>query len=70
LLWAARHVPHLSTLILIGLYTGTPATILGLQWIANPEGAWIDLERGLLFRGAEGRVGTNKRHLHARCPRS
>jgi hypothetical protein len=33
LLWAARHVPHLRTFILIGLYTGTrSAAILGLQW--------------------------------------
>jgi integrase len=62
LLWAARHVPHLRTFILIGLYTGTrSAAILGLQWIPNMQGGWIDLERGLLFRGADGRVETNKR---------
>ena len=62
LLWAARHVPHLRTFILIGLYTGTrSAAIFGLQWMANTEGGWIDLESGLLFRGAEGRIETNKR---------
>jgi integrase len=67
LLSAARHVPHLRTFILIGLYTGTrSAAILGLQWMPNTAGGWIDLEAGLLFRGAEGRVETNKRQ--PACP--
>ncbi|MGC2409784.1 MAG: site-specific integrase, partial [Methyloceanibacter sp.] len=35
--------------------------ILGLQWMPNTEGGWIDLERGVLYRGAEGRVETTKR---------
>ena len=36
LLWAARHVPHLRTFILIGLYTGTRSgAVLGLQWMPN-----------------------------------
>jgi integrase len=62
LLWAARRKPHLRTFILIGLYTGTRAgAILNLRWMANTEGGWVDLEAGLLFRGAEGRVDTNKR---------
>lgn len=67
LLWAARHVPHVRTFILIGLYTGTrSAAILSLQWMPNTQGGWIDLERGLLFRGAEARVETNKRQ--PACP--
>jgi integrase len=62
LLWAARRVPHLRTFILIGFYTGTrSAAILGLQWIPNTSGGWVDLERGLLYRGAEGRIETKKR---------
>src|SRR4030088_1542536 len=32
----------------------------------NTAGGWIDLDRGLLFRGAEGRIETNKRQ--PTCP--
>ncbi|MEI4482175.1 MULTISPECIES: tyrosine-type recombinase/integrase [unclassified Phyllobacterium] len=62
---------HLSRLILIGLYTGTrPGAILGLQWIANTEGGWIDLDRGVLFRKAEGeRVAHNKRKTPVKLAR-
>lgn len=62
LLWAARREPHLRTFILIALYTGTRASaVLNLQWMPNTTGGWVDLERGTLFRGAEGRVESNKR---------
>ena len=62
LLRAARRAPHLATFILIGLHTGTrPGAILNLQWLPNVKGGWIDLDRGLLYRGAEGRVETAKR---------
>ncbi|TPK14113.1 tyrosine-type recombinase/integrase [Mesorhizobium sp. B2-5-11] len=54
---------HLARLILIGLYTGTrPGAILSLQWIRNTTGGWADLDRGVIFRRAEGeRVAHNKR---------
>jgi integrase len=54
---------HLARLILIGLYTGTrPGTIKRLQWIRSTTGGWADLERGVIFRRAEGeRVAHNKR---------
>lgn len=54
---------HLARLILIGIYTGTrPGAILGLQWIRNTSGGWVDLDRGVIFRRAEGeRVAHNKR---------
>lgn len=54
---------HLARLILIGLYTGTrPGAIKGLQWIRNTTGGWADLDRGVIFRRAEGeRVAHNKR---------
>jgi len=70
LLWVARRMPHLRTFILIGLYTGTRSTaILGLQWMANTQGGWVDLESGLLFRGAEGRTETKKRVPTCPLPR-
>ncbi|WP_309083739.1 tyrosine-type recombinase/integrase [Chelativorans sp.] len=54
---------HLARLILIGLYTGTrPGAIKGLQWMRNTTGGWADVERGVIFRRAEGeRVAHNKR---------
>jgi integrase len=62
LLWATRRVPHLRTFILIGLYTGTRSTaILNLRWMPNTTGGWVDLESGLLYRGAQGRTETNKK---------
>lgn len=62
LLRAARKAPHLATFILIGLYTGTRGgAILDLQWMPNTSGGWIDLDRGMLYRGAEGRIETAKR---------
>lgn len=54
---------HLARLVLIGLYTGTrPGAIKALQWIRNTEGGWADLDRGVIFRRADGeRVAHNKR---------
>lgn len=54
---------HLARLILIGLYTGTrPGAIKRLQWIRSTTGGWADLDRGVIFRRAEGeRVAHNKR---------
>lgn len=54
---------HLARLVVIGLYTGTRlGAILNLQWIRSTTGGWVDLERGVIFRRAEGeRVAHNKR---------
>lgn len=54
---------HLARLILIGVYTGTrPGAILKLQWLRSTTGGWADLDRGVIFRRAEGeRVAHNKR---------
>lgn len=54
---------HLARLVLIGLYTGTrPGAIKSLQWIRNIDGGWADLDRGVIFRRADGeRVAHNKR---------
>lgn len=62
---------HLARLVLIGLYTGTrPGAVLGLQWIRNTDGGWADLERGVIFRRAEGeRVAHNKRKTPVKIAR-
>lgn len=65
-----RQCEHLVRLILIGLYTGTRlSAILGLQWIPNTNGGHIDLERGVIYRKAEGeRVAHNKRKTPVKIP--
>lgn len=69
LLRAARAHPYVADFILVGLYTGTrSAAILGLQWLPNTTGGWIDLDRGLLYRGAVGRVESNKRQPTCSLP--
>jgi integrase len=65
LLRAARRSPyhrHLVRFILIGLYTGTRhKAILGLQWMPNTTGGWVDLEKGVLHRRAQGARQSKKR---------
>lgn len=73
LLRAARkekQCKHLIRLILIGLYTGTRLTaILNLQWIANINGGYVDLDKGVIYRKAEGeRVAHNKRKTPVKIP--
>lgn len=72
LLWAAYRSPHhkhLVRFILIGLYTGTRhSAILGLQWMPNTTGGWIDLERGVLFRRGVDQRETKKRRPPSRLP--
>lgn len=58
---------HLARFILIGLYTGTRhGAMLELQWMANTTGGWIDLQRGVLYRRAEGQRETKKRRTPVR----
>jgi len=60
---------HLARLILIGLYTGTrPGAILNLYWKPNIMGGWIDLERGVMHRRAEGEGESKKRKPPVRLP--
>lgn len=71
LLKAARGTPHLARFILIGLHTGTRSgAILGLQWMANTNGGYVDLESGVMYRRPEGQRETNKRQPPARIPAS
>ena len=63
--------PHISRLILIGLYSGTRlSALLNLQWIPSTTGGYIDLDRGIMHRKAIGeRVAHNKRKPPAKIPR-
>ncbi|WP_431321646.1 tyrosine-type recombinase/integrase [Rhizobium sp. YTU87027] len=61
---------HLVRLILIGLYTGTRlSAVLNLQWVPNTNGGHVDLDRGVIYRRAEGeRVAHNKRRTPVKIP--
>ncbi len=65
-----KQCDHLIRLILIGLYTGTRlSAILGLQWMPNTNGGYIDLGKGVIYRKAEGeRVAHNKRKTPVKIP--
>jgi integrase len=53
---------HVARFILIGIYTGTRHdAILKLRWRRNPDGGWIDLNAGVLYRRPEGAIETIKR---------
>lgn len=57
-----RPLRHLCRFILLGLYTGSrPGAVLTAAWDRGPRRSWVDLERGLFHRHAEGNVETNKR---------
>lgn len=54
---------HLPRFILIGLYTGSrSAVITSLLWRESPNQAWVDLDKGMVFRrGREERDHKTKR---------
>ena len=62
---------HLARLVLIGIYTGTrPGAVLALQSVRSTTGGWVDLDRGVIFRRAEGeRVAHNKRKTPVKIAR-
>lgn len=65
-----RPLRHLARFILIGLYTGTRA---GAIASASPDAAggrsFVDLERGVFYRLAQGQAQTNKRQPPVPLPR-
>lgn len=66
---ARRTSPYLSRYILIGIYTGTRSgAILRLGWMPSTDGGWIDVDKGLLYRAAQGHRQTKKRQPTARVP--
>lgn len=60
---------HVSRFILLALYTGTRAGAICNAALAPTEGkGWIDLERGVFYRRAQGRKETKKRQPPVRLP--
>ena len=72
LLRAAMRAPrcrHMARFVLIGLYTGTrKQAALGLEFAPNDRGGWIDVDRGVMYRRAQGKAETAKRTPVARLP--
>lgn len=63
---------HLRRFILIGLYTGTRhAVMTKLLWEESPTQAWVDLERGMIYRRgkAEKESATKRRPVVKLPPR-
>jgi len=64
-----RQAGHIARVVLIGVYTGTrPGALLGLAWMPQTRGGWIDLDAGVLHRRGEGARRTKKRQPPARIP--
>lgn len=61
---------HIVRLMLVGIYTGTRLSAsLGLQWMPNTTGGYVDLDGGVMYRKAEGeRVAHNKRKPPVKIP--
>ena len=57
-----RSRQHIAKFILVALYTGTRASaVCGAALGATVGRGWIDLERGVFYRGPAGRLETKKR---------
>jgi integrase len=61
---------HLRRFLLIGLYTGTRAKVItSLLWSETPKQAWVDLDKGMIYRrGREERDKATKRRPVVRIP--
>src|SRR5262249_59440633 len=53
---------HIARFILIALYTGTrPGAVMTSSYVRGPGRSFVDLDRGIFYRLAEGRRATRKR---------
>jgi integrase len=60
---------HLRRFILIGLYTGTRHSAMrALLWEEALTQAWVDLERGMIYRRGRGERETTKRRPVVKIP--
>ena len=67
---ARKNRAHLRRFILIGLYTGTRhAVITKLLWDEDPGQAWVDLDKGVIYRrGRAEREHATKRRPVVKLP--
>jgi integrase len=57
-----RPLQHVARFILLGLYTGTRAAAIAAASPYRAEGrSFVDLDRGIFYRLADGKAATNKR---------
>lgn len=60
---------HLRRFILIGLYTGTRHSAMrALLWQESLHQAWVDLDKGMIYRRGRGERETTKRRPVAKLP--
>lgn len=61
---------HLRRFILIGLYTGTRHSAMrALLWEEAVKQAWVDLDKGMIYRRGKGERETAKRRPVVKLPR-
>lgn len=61
---------HLRRFILIGLYTGTRHSAMrALLWEEAVKQAWVDLDKGMIYRRGKGERETTKRRPVVKIPR-
>ena len=66
---ARAHRAHLRRFILMGLYTGTRHSAMRmLLWEESLNQAWVDLDKGIIYRRGRGEKETNKRRPVVRLP--
>jgi integrase len=64
-----RPLRHVARFILLALYTGSRAAAVAAASPTRAEGrSWVDLERGVFYRLAEGKKATAKRQPPVRLP--
>jgi integrase len=60
---------HLRRFILIGLYTGTRHSAMrALLWEESLHQAWVDLDKGMIYRRGRGERETTKRRPVVKLP--
>lgn len=67
---ARKNRAHLRRFILIGLYTGTRHSAMrALLWEESLHQAWVDLDKGMIYRRGRGERETTKRRPVVKLPK-
>jgi len=57
-----RPLRHLCRFLLLGIYTGSrPGAVMSAAWDRGPGRSFVDVERGVFHRHADGKIETAKR---------